>query len=349
MKRLPRDPVRFDVFAAFAEHAAKRGVPIHDKATLRDFGAAVQDVTEKSLGEKTFVFGNRVQVMFETIVAALGEVRAIKQEDSGSGYFADDIKLPDYRLVLADGSGLLVEVKNHHQRETKPHEPFEMEVSYLRKLEAYSRMMNTDLTFAIYWSAWNLWTLTSASAFTVNGDHAVLTMADAFKASQMARIGDVMLGTRAPLRFRVETVETDRQGVQRRVVIDNAMLLCEDRPIAAEVERRIAMMLMLYGDWREEQVVELSDDDKLTAVEYRFAPPEEAQRQNEQGFEMNSFISSMVSKLFREATVKDGVVTALHMEFTPGEFGRLIPTDYDQIRVALPLWRCVLQPRALDP
>jgi hypothetical protein len=177
----------------------------------------------------------------------------------------------------------------------------------------------------------------------VDGDTATLAMGDAFKTSQMVRIGDLMIGTRAPLRFRVEMDEVHRHGSERHVVIQEVSLLCEDRKITSEVERRIAMMLMLYGDWREEEIVEMPDG-KLVSVEYQFAPTEEARQQDKQGFEMNSWISSMVSKMFRDATVADGKVTAFHMEFTPGEFGRLIPEDYDTTRDALPLWRFRLQP-----
>jgi hypothetical protein len=175
-----------------------------------------------------------------------------------------------------------------------------------------------------------------------SGEIAILNLGAAIQKNQMIRLGDLMIGTRSPLRFRVEVEQIGCDGDRRRVVIRDVRLFCEHRHITTEVERRIALLLMLYGESPEEEIV-LQEDGVLTAVEYRFSPPEENRKQDQQGFDMNTSISSMISRFFRGATVVDGKVSAFRVDFAPGEFGRLIPEDYDTTRTALPLWRFELQ------
>lgn len=340
MKRLKRDPVRFDVFAAFGHFAAQHGLSIRDSTAVTQFSDVVRVATEDSLNNDIFVYGTRVQNMFETIVAALGRVRLLKQEDAGDVYADVDIKVPDYRLVVEGGRQILVEVKNFRQREGT--EVLEQKVDYIAKLKAYGAITGCEVLFAVYWYRWNLWTLVSTDVFVKHGDIATLQMGDALKANQMACIGDFMVGTRWPLRFRIEMDEIARDGNCRTMMIRSVNALSEDRLISDPIEIRIAIMLMFYGDWSEEQVVE-ERNGKLVSVEYQFAPDEDSRKQHEQGFDMNAWISSMIARFFRDGTTKDGEVRGFRVDFTPGEFGRLIPEDYDKTRNALPLWRFHLQ------
>jgi hypothetical protein len=154
--------------------------------------------------------GTRVQTMFETVVAALGKVKAIKQEDAGDGYFDEDVIVPDYRLVLDDRSQVLIEVENFEQK--RGAERFELDLDRLQKLQAYADLMGVELLSAVYWYGWNIWTLVPARVFVVDADKATLEMGDAFGASQMSRLGDMMIAddydatrTALPLwRFRLQ-------------------------------------------------------------------------------------------------------------------------------------------------
>jgi hypothetical protein len=139
--------------------------------------------------------------------------------------------------------------------------------------------------------------------------------------------------------------EVGRDGDTRSVLVRGVSTYSEDRKIVDSVELHIATMLMFHGQWREEQVVE-EHDSRLVAVEYRFAPQEEARKQDSQGFDTNAWISSVISLFFRDRTSRNGEVSGFRVDFTPGEFGKLIPDDYDEKRVALPLWRLHQQPPA---
>jgi hypothetical protein len=117
MKRIKRDPMRFDVFSALAYYASKHRLSIRDNQSVTKFLDAIRGTTRGSLDNDAFVYGFRIQSMFETVVASLGNVKLLKQEDAGSGYYASnvDLALPDYRIVLKDDAQLLVEVKNFSQ------------------------------------------------------------------------------------------------------------------------------------------------------------------------------------------------------------------------------------------
>jgi hypothetical protein len=75
VKRMRRDPVRFDVFAALAHYTSKHRLSIRDDNTVSKFLDEVRGTTTGSLSNDAFVYGFRVQAMFETVVASLGKVQ----------------------------------------------------------------------------------------------------------------------------------------------------------------------------------------------------------------------------------------------------------------------------------
>lgn len=144
MKRIRRDPVRFDVFTALAQFSSRHGLAIRDSNTVPQFLDAVRDATADSLDNDAFVYGFRVQSMFETVVASLGLVQLLKQEDAGSAYYSSDADpiFPDFRIVVGEAH-LLVEVKNFNQ--TTGTEAFTQKVAYLEKLKASHRRIQIHI------------------------------------------------------------------------------------------------------------------------------------------------------------------------------------------------------------
>src|SRR6202007_214241 len=68
MKRIPRDPVRFDVFKAFA---AGTPISLHDQGAVDGFKSSVAASLGKSLSNPKFLYGQHVQSMFQGVVIAL--------------------------------------------------------------------------------------------------------------------------------------------------------------------------------------------------------------------------------------------------------------------------------------
>src|SRR5712692_4020072 len=178
MKRLPRDPIRFDMINAFADFGRKEKVSLRDTTVADGFVQRTRASIERSLSNEQFLQGIRTELMFESLVASLGAVDILKQEDSGEIYVSDEtFRVPDFRLVLADGSQMLVEVKNFFQKADAT-QSFELDGNYLEGLVRYAKAMSSNLQLAIYWARWNIWTLVPPEVFTNAGMKRTLDMAE---------------------------------------------------------------------------------------------------------------------------------------------------------------------------
>jgi len=194
---------------------------------------------------------------------------------------------------------------------------------------------------AVYWSAWNIWTLVPLSSFEASGKHFTLTLESAAKANEMATLGDVLVGTRFPLRCRFvadpsKPRELDDEG-RVEFTIGEIEFYCGQTLLSESIEQRIALFLMLHGDWEEKATAEV-DGRTLQAVDHRFMPSED----HKQGFEMVGNLSSMFSRMFRFATSAENQISGLGLDVEGGSWGRIIPADYQS--KTLPLWRLLQQP-----
>jgi hypothetical protein len=279
--------------------------------------------------------------MFESLVASLGAVDVLKQEDAGEVYVSDEtLKVPDFRLVLADGSQMLVEVKNFFQK-ADAMQPFELDGDYLAGLVRYARVMNGNLHVAIYWARWNIWTLVRPEIFKITDRKCALDILEAMRANHMASLGDYSIGTRFPLsmvmradKTKPRSLEVDGTG---NFTISSVDVCCAGQSITDPLERRIATWLMFYGRWTYE-VQSKTAGGLIEAVEHRWVPEEDTK----QGFEIVDSISGMFSTFYKFATSDEDQIGKLRLDVTPGSWGSLIPEGYKG--AVLPLWRFKLQP-----
>jgi hypothetical protein len=342
IRKLSRNPVRFEGLDLFSQVLASKKLSLRSPNAIREFLNEMANSTKNSLANEAMLLGTRTESMFEMVVASLGKVSLLKKEDAGNLYVAsgDEVATPDFRVVLSDGAQLLIEVKNFYQKDGL--ERFELESSYLAKLQAYSRIVGCDLLMAVYWVRWNLWTLVSPRSFSTNGKSSSIALTEAMPVSQMALLGDLNIGTRSPLQFRLEVNELGSVGDRRQIRIESTKILCAGKEVTDPVERKIAMVLLFYGGWKDEAPVPEMRDGKVVAVDY-FSYPESGNRaHSSRNLEMVGFLSSIISSRFRSATSDESGLTATRMDFKPGEFGRLIPEGYEG--KALPLLRLQLKP-----
>lgn len=204
MKRLSRDPLRFDAFNLFATYGEKASISLKDPASVDGFVRTMREAADRALSQEAFLFGQRTEAPFERIVAGLGGCRLLKREDVGDVFhgFDSEVQPPDFRVVLNDGQQLLIEVKNFYQGQPPKREQRER-TSYLDSLVAYAEAMKCELRVATYWVRWNRWTLVPVGAFRRGEKWSTLSMRDAICANEMNRLGDILVGTRWPLRFRI--------------------------------------------------------------------------------------------------------------------------------------------------
>ena len=116
---------------------------------------------------------------------------------------------------------------------------------------------------------------------------------------------------------------------------------CRESIITSENEQRIALALMMFGDWEETSRAYYSDDysKKIGYVEFLYYPRE---YKEEQGFDLVGSISTIISRQYGQLTAPDGKVERLTPDVAPGMLGFVVPESYQS--EVLPLWRIHQQP-----
>lgn len=318
------------------------GQTIGDAARVNRVIESLRGGLREVMGRQSTLYGWHVQAMFLEMVAALGDVVLLKEEDQGTVYFEGTmIKVPDYRIVTAGGDRLLIEAKNCRTRRPTGH--FSMSAGELAGLRRYIELDGTaKLKLAIYWSRWTLWTLIDPAVLTVSGKRAQVSMPVALKANEMAALGDVMVGTKAPLSMTLYAdPKTSAPGSIRDgypMTIARVEMRCAGKLLETKEERRLALFLMLYGPWKSSESAQLTED-KIQTVSFDVSP--EVPDENV-GFDNLGFMSSLFASYFNSATLgEDMTVRALGTTSPAGYVRALIPESYRSER--LPIWRFVLK------
>jgi hypothetical protein len=308
---------------------------LHDPNAQGEFVTRLGETLTRAVADTTLLRGLWTEAMFAALVVSLGRVQLIKQEDAGQVWVdRRGVRVPDYRIVLPDGTGFLAEVK-HFQQRGRPDKAFPISRSYLTALRTYGELVGCPVKLAVYWSRWNVWTLVPLSACEQEG-RPCLSMKRAFMANEMGILGDVSIGTQFPLRFRILADPTCERTVgedgEVAFTIGGIELYCRDRRLKGKREWNIAMMFMLYGAWEEQRAAELNGGE-LVGLDYVRMPPED----HGQGFEVIGTLSSIFSSMYLTSTSDGDRVTRLGISVVGGSLGSLIPEDYESDE--LPLWR----------
>lgn len=282
--------------------------------------------------------GFRVQAMFAYVAAALGHCKLITEEDSG--IFFDgvgDLRRPDFRVLIRDGSQFLVEVKSF--REKNAWKPYSFKRTYLDKVQMYAVALGIPLKFAIYWSCWNIWTLVDASRLDQSGPKVELPLTEAIKINEMNALGDSMVGTVPPLSIRLHADRSKPRTVSSSgevpFTIGRVSLHSGSKEIRDENESKIAWFLMLHGKWNELEKTAKIDGNQLDHMELSVTPEESSAEQ--QGFDLVGNMSQMISIQFLNATSDGNEIRSLAPSIDVNQLGVLIPHDYKG--KALHLWR----------
>ncbi|MBU1394234.1 MAG: hypothetical protein KJ856_10895 [Gammaproteobacteria bacterium] len=340
MKKLKRDAEKFDVLELFADMATEHGYDLYDPLALEDFVSRVRASIEESKKSNIAIFGKRIESLFAYVAGALGKVVLLKQEDSGDIYFSgEDLIAPDYRLTFHDNEQLLVEVKNCHHK--NPANKYSIKKNYFNKLKNYADINGLDLKFAVYLSSWNLWVLLSIESFEDNKHSYTIDLARAMACSEMAHLGDCMVGTAPDLELHLladvtEASEIDDSG-QAIFTIRDVKIYCAGNEVTDEEEKKIAFYLILFGTWLEKDKEVILRGNTFLGMKFVYSP----ESQEEPNFAFIGRLSTMVTNGFRNHTVKNGDVVALKLGLDPSVFKVLIPQDYKGQN--LPLWRLFIQ------
>ena len=341
MKRITRYPEKFEVIDIFEAMARKKGLKLSEPESHKDFIAALTKSFHESKDNPIIIHGRRIESMFEYIAASLGKSILIKREDSGEICSLDPgIKPPDFRIVLDDGTDILVEVKNCHK--TDPNYRFPLKRPYASGIESYAKLFGREVYIAIFWSRWRKWTLLRLGSFTKSEERLSISFLEAFKHNEMALLGDTMIGTIPPLAMRVITDSTKPRRVDEsgRVgfTIGGIELYCGGVKIEDKFEQSLAFYFMLHSNWVDSEPEAKVQDGDLVCFDFVTKPEEPVP---DQQFQILGFLSEMISRNYNDLTTSDVGIDRLSPQIDPDALGILIPQGYKGKQ--LPLWRFTIK------
>jgi hypothetical protein len=211
----------------------------------------------------------------------------------------------------------------------------------LAKLKRYSELVSINMMFAIYFSSWNQWSLVPIEAFEKRDNTYVIDFATAMAKSEMSLIGDQMIGTSPDLELHLlgdedEANKIDKNG-QALFTTRQIKIFCAGNEVHDSVEKEIAFYLIRFGEWIEKDTEAIIANEKLLGMKFIYSP----ESKTEENFSLIGRLSTMVTNMFKEHTVKDGKVIAVSSQLEPEKFKVFIPEDYKG--QDLPLWRFILQ------
>lgn len=333
----------FNFLSELATFSAGKRIPVSDARTVDQFIGQVHKTAIDAVASQARLHGHRTQEMFEALVLSLNKHRLLKVEDSGRVHPADSFSVPDFRVVLADGSQWLIEVKNVYHREAKSKKRRLMKRAYRERLEAYASATGSQLKLATYWARWGVWTLVSPNQVADADGIVTLDMPTAMRVNELGELGDVMIGTRPPLKL-VIRCEPKALGCvgpdgMAKISIASAQIFCDNNEIINPVEQEIAWIFMRFGNWQASMQPEIQGN-FVKAVIWHFEPVEHPNAKH--GFEMIGSLSELFARYYDDRTIKGSEVVQIQATPKPQWFAPLLTRDYES--ETLPLWHFELRP-----
>jgi hypothetical protein len=341
MKRMARNPQKFETLDLFTSVGRRRGFRLDNVADVEQFAASVFDSLNASRTNQNLLHGKRIEALFAHVVGALGVCKMIKVEDSGDVFVKGaPVIAPDYRLILDNGRHMLVEVKNFHSESIRA--CFVIKKKYFEQLERYAALHAVPLKIAVYFSKLNRWALLSPQAFDVSRKGHEISFVNAIAKNEMSELGDVYISTLPELRLELMADEDEANEIgdagQAIITFRSSKISCDEVELIDELDQRIAFYLMRFGRWSttSEAIVK---NGKLLGIVFQCAPDE---LNEDARFAAIGELSSMVGEAYKEYTVVDGLPIALDVPVDPEAFALSIPSGYNSER--LPLWRFSVRP-----
>ncbi|MBY5453951.1 hypothetical protein HFO91_30700 [Rhizobium leguminosarum] len=336
---------QIDVLSLFGRFSREHRISLHDPKASELFLASISTSIADALQNEALQHGQRTQNMFEALIVSLGAYRLLKTEDTGTVHPEGSFTAPDFRLVLNDGTQWLIDVKNVFLAAPETQRLVLRKVD-VDKLAAYAEVTGCPLKIAIYWARWGVWSLVDAADLApINDKKLSIDMLASLQLSQIGRVGDRLIGTKAPLTLRLIADTSKERSIapngEVAYTIAAVKMLCAGNEINKPLERDLAWTFMQYGDWRvSEPIAILESENLLEAVEFEWTPREQAN--DGESFEMIGTLSSIFSRYYAERTVGPDGLTQTEADLVPDWFKPLLDTSYKSD--ALALWRFETQP-----
>ena len=334
----------FELLEEFAKFGAENRISLNDPNTTELFITYVRNAVRDAQSDQILLHGQRTQTMFERLLRSLGNFTLLKYEDMGQVYPKNQFKVPDFRVVLSDGTQWLIEVKNVYEEDPLKQKRKLLNSSYREKLEAYASATGGQLRLAIYWARWSIWTLVSPEHLIDENGDLTLDMETAMRTNELSRFGDMMIGTRPPLKLLLSADPAKTSPIAPDGTVEfniaRAQLYCDDDEILDSIEQQIAWILMQYGEWKKVDAKPVLENNQLKEIEFVCQPEERTNAYEE--FEIIGSLSQMFTRYYAEQTLDNHEIVHLHAPPQPKWFAPLVKSDYES--KALPLWRFKQEP-----
>jgi hypothetical protein len=326
MKKLPRNPEIFETLELFKSLGRDGGLSFKDEQSGAKFLQRLDVAFQSAKANSARLHGLRAQSLFEYIAVSLGQCLFIKHEDAGDIYTSQqEVKPPDFRVILKDRTEIFVEVKNFYQRD--PLEKYQIKGSYLTQLKAYADLFNVELKLAVYWTQWNLWTLSSTTHLQEKKGNYLLDFRDALINNEMDLLGERRIATIPPLVFRVFTDPSKPRTLKGdgnvEFTIGGIEIWAGGVKIDDKNEQNLVLAFMFFGDWSEDTQA-MIEKDQLISFDFIFEPFE---RSENQPFDMIGSLSGMVSRQFHIVTAPEGETERLMPIQEPEDFKIELPPE----------------------
>lgn len=333
--------MRHDVVSLFDKLTRSRALDVSDPDVIGEFSAMVAESLSDNHRNPALVHGHRTEALFSYVVGGLGGTRLLTQEDQGEVYSVDNVIAPDYRLILNDGTRMLVEVKNAYSNANERR--FRLNEKYVQGLLRYAELNQSELRFAIYYARWGEWALLPIDAFTKTRKGTFeIDMVKAFARSEMASLGDYRVGTTPDIEVLIESHPTSLPAPPKATIpfrVKNVRFFCNGTELTDGLERKLAFYFVRFGRWQEAEEELVTKDDVVTGLRYVFSPTETLEGQE---FYLLGSISTMISNAFAQLVTGNANVPAISIDAEPSELGVLIPEDFES--ESLPLIRLIQTP-----
>jgi len=336
----------FDLLGLLAAFARTHELALDDPTLIERFSADAARRLQTALKDPALLHGARTERLFEAMILSLGRFKLFKAEDIGRVHPAGLYRAPDFRVVLEDGEQWLIEVKN--VRRPNPNEQHTtLTAPYLKSLRAYCEAVGAPLRIALFWSTWNLWALIDPDRFARRDGGVRITMEESIRGSELARLGDVSIMTKPPLRF-VLNADMDKprslnsEGIAE-FMIGSASLFSGEVELTDPADSRLAAILLQYGEWDLKGPLPLMGTDGVVGAQFVATPHEPS----DQGFDGIGWASRIFSRYYASQTFDGARIVQLNGKPAPEWFEPLAKWDFGVSK--LPLWLLHLQASYAEP
>lgn len=339
MKRRTRHPSKFSAIDFADQIGLEFNLPLNRLSEKFSF----EDATRAAIGNRSLMYGRRVERMFEYVIASLGHANLITAEDSVAPlYLGNEVQAPDYFVSLKSEDKYFVEVKSSSSISLTT--PVTFGKAYLSRLKQYAALKGHPLLLAIYWNNLRIWTINKVEDFETENGTINLRFPSALQRSISGSFGDRMVAAIPPLLCRIHADPNQPSLIVEEnlalFTINALSFYSEGQEVHNEFERKIAFYLIFHSNWESELPVANVSNGRIDYVEISARAP--LSEDVTQPFESLGTLAGMISSYYKWLTTANEEVVRLTPQLEPAELAPGFDDAY--IGEVLRLWQFKIEP-----